>query len=142
MSAVLTLGTFDTMHPGHVRLFQVCRLIAGPEGKVFVSVNTDRFVEEFKGTAPVQNVTERRIMVQSCQYVDEIRINDQQDAKPIIEEVKPHFLVIGSDWAHKDYYAQLQITPAYLVARDIHLLYLDRATAYSSTELKERVRAQ
>lgn len=141
MSTVLTMGTFDTLHPGHVHLFEVCARMAGPDGKVVATVNTDRFVSEYKGRPPAQSETDRRRMVTALRSVSDVYLLDQHDAKPMIEMVKPDFLVIGVDWAPpKDYHAQLQVTPDWLDERGIALLFLDRLGAHSSTNLKASIR--
>lgn len=142
MAKVLTLGTFDLPHPGHMYLFEQCRAIAGG-GEVHVSVNPDWFIEKFKGRLPVQTWEERMAVLGSVKYIDRLWETPGPDAKPLIEEVDPDFLVIGSDWAPpKDYYAQLQITQSWLSTRNIALLYLDRLGDFSSTDLKARIREQ
>jgi cytidyltransferase-like protein len=138
---VLTLGTFDLPHAGHMYLFEQCRKIAGREGWVHVAVNPDEFIEEFKGRPPIQTYMERVAILSSNKNIDRIYPTPGADAKPLIEEVNPSFIVIGVDWAPpKDYYAQLQITPEYLAERGIGLLFLDRVGGHSSTNLKARIR--
>ena len=44
--AVLTLGTFDLFHEGHVNLLARCRMLAGRNGLVVVALNPDEFVEQ------------------------------------------------------------------------------------------------
>lgn len=141
MSRVLTLGTFDLPHSGHMYLFEQCRTIAGKKGEVHVSVNPDWFIEKFKGRLPVQTWEERVSILGAVKYIDHIWETPGPDAKPLIEEVNPDFLVIGVDWAPpKDYYSQLQITQEWLADRNIALLYLDRLGDLSSTNLKARIR--
>jgi cytidyltransferase-like protein len=138
---VLTMGTFDTLHPGHIYLFEQCRRIAGKSGEVAVTVNTDGFVTSYKGRPPVQDQFARKRMVESVRFVSIVEFLDHQDAKPTIELFEPDFIVIGMDWAPpKDYYGQLMITPSWLEERDIALLYLDRLGDHSSTNLKARIR--
>lgn len=141
MSKVLTLGSFDLFHLGHVYLFEQCKRIAGPDGTLVVSINSDEFIASFKSAPPVQSYAERRDMVLSCRWVDEVDITTEHDAKPIIERHLPDFLVIGSDWANRPYHEQIQVTPEWLSERGIALLYLDRWSLFSSTNLKERIRA-
>lgn len=105
-----------------------------------VGVNRSEFILEFKGKEPVQSYADRVEMIESVRYVDRILPTPGPDAKPLIESVLPDFIVIGSDWASRDYYAQLQISSEYLQDYQIALLYLDRNSGHSSTELKERVR--
>lgn len=144
MSRVLTLGTFDLPHSGHMYLFEQCRSIAGRRkhgGEVHVAVNPDAFILQFKNRLPVQTWAERVAILGAVKYIDHIWETPGQDAKPLIEEVNPDFLVIGSDWAPpKDYYEQLQITQGWLTDRNIALLYLDRLGDMSSTNLKVRIR--
>lgn len=141
MSAkVLTMGTFDLPHPGHYFLFRQCRKIAGDGGIVVVGLNPDEFITQFKGRPPIQTYAERFEILSNSRSIDEIRPTPGQDAKPLILSVQPDFIVIGSDWATKDYYAQLQLDAGFLIENDIALLYLDRMTASSSTELKARIR--
>src|SRR5690606_23381944 len=123
-------------------LFQQCRKIAGSDGVVNVAVNPDEFVEEFKGQRPIQSYAERRAILSANKYIDNLFPTPGPDAKPLIEIIKPDFIVIGSDWAPpRDYYAQLDITQEYLYQKGIGLLYLDRVGEHSSTNLKERIRA-
>lgn len=141
MNTVLTLGTFDLFHPGHVELLEQCARIAGPEGTVHVAVNPDWFVTEFKGRAPVQTFLERSRMIASCVFVDEVHTTPGPDCRPIIDELSPDFVVIGKDWASRDYYGQLGIDETFLAERACSVVYIERAGDFSSTDLKARVRA-
>lgn len=138
---VYTGGTFDMFHAGHVDLLRVCKKIAGIDGQVYVSLNTDDFVARFKGKLPVCSYDERREVLLSCRYVDYVIENlGEEDSKLAIEKVNPACILIGSDWATRNYYAQMQFTPEWLDSKGITLLYVPRQRAVSSTELKERVR--
>jgi glycerol-3-phosphate cytidylyltransferase len=139
VSTVITLGTFDLLHPGHVHLFRQCRRIAG-DGTVHAAVNPDGFVESFKGRRPVQHWIERRDMVASLRFVDHVHVTPGADVRPLLDEVQPDFIVIGKDWAGRDYYGQLGIDQAYLDELDAAVVYLERVGDLSSTELKARVR--
>lgn len=140
MSIVYTGGTFDLFHAGHVDFLRVCHKIAGDQGQVVVALNPDAFVERFKGRKPVMSYGERRAVLESCRYVTEVVENASgSDSKPTIEKVYPDFLVIGDDWAHKDYYKQMNFTPEWLDERDISLLYVPRQRDLSSTQVKSRV---
>jgi glycerol-3-phosphate cytidylyltransferase len=139
---VYTGGTFDLFHVGHVAFLHQCRTIAGDGGRVVVALNTDEFIAEFKSGPPVMTYAERVAVLESCRYVDQVVPNiGGHDSKPAISEVKPHFIVIGDDWAQRDYYAQMDFTPAWLAERDILLLYVPRYRGVSTTDIKRRLRA-
>jgi hypothetical protein len=53
--------------------------------------------------------------------------------------VKPDYVLIGSDWARKDYYKQMGFTQDWLDARGIGLIYIPYTKGISSTEIKKRI---
>jgi len=66
-------------------------------------------------------------------------VKNESAGRELIELEKPDFLVIGSDWAVKDYYAQIDVTQDYLDENDITMVYVPYTRGISSTELKRRV---
>ena len=73
-------------------------------------------------------------------YVNEVIPNTGgRDSRPAIEKIKPDFIVVGSDWAKKDYYAQMGFTQKWLDDRGITLVYVPYTEGISSTILKERL---
>ena len=133
-------GTFDLIHSGHIRFLRACRRIAGDEGQVVLALNTDEFVEAYKGKAPVMTYDERKTVLLGCKYVDDVVPNlSGADSKPTILNVEPDFIVIGDDWAKKDYYAQMQFTQDWLDEQGIQLVYVPYTQGISTTELKKRI---
>jgi glycerol-3-phosphate cytidylyltransferase len=139
MLRVLTCGTFDLFHIGHVNILRYCReLSAG--GSVTVSVNTDDFVLLFKGKAPICSLEERKAVLEACRYVDYVLVNTGgMDSKPAIELANPQMLVIGSDWLNKDYHKQLGLTADWLADRKIGLSYVPYTQGISTTDLRSRI---
>ena len=45
---VYTGGSFDLYHYGHADFLKRCKELAGHEGEVIVSLNTDEFIKEYK----------------------------------------------------------------------------------------------
>lgn len=137
---VYTGGTFDLVHSGHIRFLKACRRLAGQDGQVVVALNTDAFIEAYKGVAPVMTFDERKEVLLGCKYVDSVISNiGGADSKPSIEQVMPDYVVIGDDWARKDYYAQMQFTRSWLDALDIQLVYVPYTLGISTTDLKKRI---
>jgi glycerol-3-phosphate cytidylyltransferase len=135
---IYTGGTFDLFHAGHVDLLQQCSDLAGAGGLVTVALNTDEFVEAFKGRRPVIPYGQRQIVLEACRYVDEVIPNiGGADSKPAILAVMPDIVAVGSDWEHRDYYAQMDFDKAWLDEHAIRLVYVPRPTdGPSSTRIK------
>lgn len=141
MSIVYTGGTFDLFHSGHVNLLKRCKEIAGENGTVVVSLNLDDFVYRFKNKYPVCTYEEREAVLLASKYVDLVIPNiSGADSKPSIERINPDYIVVGSDWAEKDYYAQMQFTQSWLDERGIGLVYVPYSKEISSTEIKGRMK--
>ena len=136
MTRVYTGGTFDLFHSGHVNLLRRCKEIAC-NGEVIVSLNTDEFIEKYKGKKPVCTYEERKYVLESCRYVDSVVPNiGGSDSKISILIVNPNYIVIGSDWVYKDYYNQMNFTQDWLDEQGIGLIYLPYTKEISSTKLK------
>lgn len=133
---VYTGGTFDLPHHGHFRLLQR----AHDFGRVVVALNTDEFILQYKGKAPVMSFDERREILLACRWVDEVVPNyGGADSKIAIDIVKPDYIIIGSDWARRDYYKQMDFTQDWLDERGIGLIYVPYTAGISSTDLKTRI---
>lgn len=134
---VLTIGTFDTIHAGHIGLFMQCRRLAGPLGHVTVGINTDTFVEKYKGAAPLVPYASRAAVIGALSMVDSVVMNYAHDSQAtVIRNATTDLLVIGQDWALKDYLSQLGITQQWLDEQNIQLCYVPRTGDWSSTEIK------
>lgn len=137
---VYTGGTFDLFHDGHVNFLKQCKKIAGINGSVVVSLNTDEFIQRYKDKPPIYNYDQRKMILESCKYVDLVVENEcGENSKPSIVSVKPDFIVVGSDWAKKDYYKQMSFTQDWLDQQDITLLYIPYTEGISSTKIKEKI---
>lgn len=136
---VYTGGTFDLFHSGHVRFLSRCKDIAGNDD-VIVALNTDEFILEYKGKAPIISYEDREEVLLSCKYVDRVIPNyGGTDSKQSILAVMPDMIVIGSDWAKKDYYKQMDFTQDWLDSYGIGLAYVPYTKKISSTQIKARM---
>jgi glycerol-3-phosphate cytidylyltransferase len=137
MKLLYTGGTFDLFHSGHVNFLRQCKFLAD---KVIVSLNTDAFIEKYKNKKPIMNFEERKTLIASCKYVDEVVTNfGDEDSKLSISLAKPQIIAIGDDWAKKDYYKQMNFTQDWLDQNNILLIYLPYTKGISTTELKKRI---
>ncbi len=137
MRRLYTGGTFDLFHSGHVNFLRSCKKISDV---VIVSLNTDDFIERYKGKKPIVSYEDRKSVLLSCRFVDEVIPNEQgEDSKPTILKAKPDMIAIGDDWAKKDYYSQMNFTQDWLDENEIVLFYLPYKKGISSTIIKEKI---
>jgi len=130
MTTVLTIGTFDTPHVGHVVFLRKCEQFGD---RVIVGVNADAFVKEYKGAAPKFSEAERMSLIGLLGY--ETRLNDGPGHQ-LIATVRPDFLVVGSDWATRDYHEQIATTQEYLDEHGITLVFVPYTRGISSSRIK------
>ena len=134
-------GTFSTIHVGHIDLLKWCRSLVGEGGKVVIALNTDEFIEEYKGKPPVDTYEHRKEMLLATRYVDEVIPNyGGADSKPAILSVMPDIIAIGSDWMKRDYCKQMSFTPDWLEENRIALVYIPRYIDMSSTKVRESIK--
>lgn len=137
MGILYTGGTFDLFHFGHVHFLSQCRVLADT---VIVSLNTDAFIQQYKGASPVLSFDERKKSLLASGLVDKVIVNTGgSDSKPAILEANPDIICIGDDWAKKDYYGQMNFTQAWLDEQGIVLCYVPYLKSISTTEIKRRI---
>lgn len=123
MRKVITYGTFDLLHVGHVRLFERLR---GLGDHLTVGVSTDEF-NLGKGKRSVFSYEDRSEIVRGIRFVDEVipESSWEQKRRDIVERGVSVF-AIGSDW--KGHFDDLS---------DVcQVLYLDRTEGISTTAIK------
>ena len=134
---IYTGGTFDLYHAGHANFLDKCAQL----GRVYVSLNTDEFIEAYKGKPPVMTYAEREAVLRASRAVFGVIPNyGGKDSKVAITQVQPDIIAIGSDWARKDYYKQMGFTQDWLDKQGISLMYIPYTAGISSTEVKRRLR--
>lgn len=135
---VYTGGTFDLFHYGHVNLLRQCHEIANG-GRVTVALNTDEFSNSYKQST-VMTLAERTEVVRACRYVDEVIVNlGGADSKPAILSVMPNVIVVGDDWASKDYHRQMGFSTEWLTRYNIQVAFVPYTTSISTTQIRARL---
>ena len=95
---ILTYGTFDLLHWGHIRLLKRAK----QEGDyLIVALSTDEF-NDIKGKKAYHPFEERKMMVEAIRYVDlVIEENNWDQKRSDIIEYKADVLLMGDDWLNK-----------------------------------------
>lgn len=134
---IYTGGTFDLFHLGHLELLRKLSEL----GRVTVGLNTDEFIKTYKGSSPIMTYEEREAVLLGCRYVEAVIPNTGgADSKPAILESNANMVAIGSDWARRDYYTQMNFTQDWLDENEISLLYVPYTRGVSSTDVKRRIK--
>lgn len=124
MKKIITYGTFDLLHVGHVRLLKRARELGD---YLVVAVSSDEF-NELKGKTTYFSLEVRIEILKAIKYVDEVIVENTWEQK--IEDVKDHDIdtfVIGDDWEGKfDFLAEY-----------CNVSYLSRTEGISTTMIKK-----
>ena len=131
MKRILTYGTFDLLHYGHIRLLKRAKALGD---YLIVALSTDEF-NEIKGKKAYHNYETRKLMLEAIRYVDlvipeenwEQKIND-------VKEYKADIVVMGSDWAGSDRFNYL--------TDYCEVVYLDRTEGISTTKINDDLKLQ
>lgn len=127
MKKVLTYGTYDLFHRGHVNLLKRASELGD---YLVVALSHDSF-NALKGKKAFHSYEDRKYILESCRYVDEVIPEYCWDQK--IDDVKNHnidLFVMGDDWKGKfDYLLEY-----------CDVMYLERTKHISTTEIKDKLK--
>lgn len=124
---VMTFGTFDVFHVGHLRVIQRAAAFGD---RLVVGVSADALNVSKKGRAPVFSQDERMEIVAALKPVDAVFVEESLDLKrDYLLEHHADVLVMGDDWAGKfDEFEDI-----------CEVRYLSRTPAISTTALIEKI---
>ncbi|MDH3379973.1 MAG: adenylyltransferase/cytidyltransferase family protein [Gammaproteobacteria bacterium] len=125
---VITFGTFDVFHVGHLKLLERARERGG---SLTVGVSSDDLNYDKKGRYPVYDQAERMLLIGALRVVDGVFLEESLEQKrDYIIEHEADILVMGDDWSGKFNYLS-----------DIcEVVYLPRTPAISTTAVIEKIR--
>ena len=132
MKIGLVAGNFDVIHPGYVKLFEDAKKNAC--NYLVVSLQGDPTIERPEKCKPVQSIEERKYILESIKYVDEvIHYNTEKELLDIVNQFDYDVRVIGSDYEGKDF-----------TGKDLEeeIYYHQRVHNYSLSDLKKRITEQ
>lgn len=131
MKRVLTYGTFDLLHYGHINLLRRAKALGD---YLIVALSTDDF-NELKGKKAYHDYETRRKMLEAIRYVDLVIPEENWEQK--IDDVKKYqvdIVVMGSDWAGSSKFDYLKDY--------CEVVYLPRTEGISTTKIKEELKLQ
>lgn len=96
--AVYVAMSADLLHPGHINILKIARNYADKiKGKVVVGLLTDKAIASYK-RLPYMNYTQRKAVLESIAFIDEIIPQDTLSYEANIRTLKPAFVIHGDDW--------------------------------------------
>lgn len=129
---VFANGVFDVLHSGHIQLLKFARSLGD---HLIVGLNSDRSVKALKGPdRPVNREADRKAVLESLRYVDEVIIFDEEKPTRLIRDLNPTLVVKGGEWTAEDVRRRDGI-PEHIGVKVCPLL-----TGYSTTSLIEHLK--
>ena len=124
MKVVITYGTYDVLHLGHINLLRRAKALGD---YLIVGLSTDEF-NAVKGKKSFYSYEQRKQILEAIRYVDLVIPEENWGQK--VKDIKEHkadVFVMGSDWENK-----------FNELREVcEVIYLPRTEDISSTETKE-----
>lgn len=131
MKRILTYGTYDLLHYGHIRLLKRAKELGD---YLIVALSTDEF-NNIKGKKAYHNYETRKKMLEAIRYVDLVIPEYTWEQK--IDDVKKYYVdvtVMGDDWEGNEKFEEL---------RDYcEVVYLPRTEGISTTKIKKELGLQ
>ncbi|MBI4093433.1 adenylyltransferase/cytidyltransferase family protein [Candidatus Kaiserbacteria bacterium] len=126
----VTVGAFDLCHAGHILMFKEAKEVCD---YLIVGLHTDPSIDRPEKNKPIMSVEERRIILESIKYIDEIFEYDTEAQLYDILKNNEHDFdvrIIGADWRGKPYTGHDLPLEMYFNTRD---------HGFSTTELRRRI---
>lgn len=128
MTRVITFGTFDVLHVGHINILERARALGE---HLVVGVSSDALNLAKKGRLPVYSQEHRMRLVSSLRFVDDVFLEESlEDKRDYILRNGADVLVMGDDWAGR--FDDLKDC--------CEVVYLPRTPSISTTQIIEVVR--
>lgn len=124
---VITFGTFDLFHIGHLRILERARALGD---HLIVGVSSDQMNFDKKQRYPIGKQEHRMAIILALKCVDEVFLEESLALKgEYIEQYNADILVMGDDWKGKfdNFKSQCEV------------VYLERTPSISTTEIIERI---
>lgn len=128
MTIVITFGTYDLFHIGHHNILKRAKEYGD---KLVVGISTDALNYIKKQKYPVYSESERKIILSSIKYVDDVFFEESLEQKrEYVIKYKADILIMGDDWKGK--FDELN---------DIcKVIYLPRTENISTTKIKSDIK--
>lgn len=125
MKRIITYGTFDLLHYGHINLLKHAKALGD---YLVVGLSTDEFNQREKNKHCYFSYEQRKALLESIRYVDlVIPETNWEQKKSDVHEYHIDTFVIGDDWSGKF---------DFLKEEGVEVVYLPRTPEISTTQIK------
>lgn len=129
MKRVITYGTYDLLHYGHINLLRRAKQMGD---YLIVALSTDEFNRNMKHKKCYFSYDERKALLESIRYVDLVIPEESWEQKAAdVREYRVDLFVIGDDWEGKF---------DFLRDEGCEVVYLPRTPEISTTQIKENLK--
>ncbi|AEN65369.1 cytidyltransferase-related domain protein [Enterobacter soli] len=130
MKRVITFGTYDVFHIGHINILERAAQLGE---YLIVGISSDNLSYKKKQRYPLYSQDDRIKIISSMRCVDEVFIEESlEDKARYIQEKNADLLVMGNDWEGRFDW----------VKPWCDVVYLPRTPSISTTEIIEIARAR
>lgn len=96
---IFTNGCFDILHKGHIDYLKKSKELGD---KLIVGINSDDSVKRLKGEKrPVNNQNDRKELIESLKFVDEVIIFNEDTPYNLIKKLRPDIITKGGDYKNE-----------------------------------------
>ena len=129
MVKVITFGTFDLLHIGHIRILERASEYGDT---LIVGISSDTLNFKKKGKYPIYTLEERMKIISSLKYVTDVFVEESLELKrEYINKYGADVVIMGDDWSGKfDYLSDI-----------CKVVYLPRTPSISTTEIVEKIKS-
>lgn len=131
-----TSGVFDMFHIGHLNILRRAKEHCD---RLIVGVTTDTLCFQRKNKFPIVSQNERKAIVGSICYVDEVVDQIDMDKLAMIKRLHADVVFVGSDWQNTPSWLQYEQEFATV---GCSVIYLDHTDGISSSILREKLQRQ
>ena len=126
MKRVITYGSFDLLHYGHINLLKRAKELGD---YLIVCLSTDEFNEQRKHKQAYFSYEKRKMLLEAVRYVDLVIPEENWEQKVSdIHEYHVDVFAMGDDWKGKFDYLQQE---------GVEVVYLPRTPEISTTQIKQ-----
>lgn len=136
MKRIITFGTFDLFHIGHLKILERAREMGD---YLIVGVSSDELNWNKKKKYPIFSCSERQKILSSLKCVDEVFVEEVIDKEEYCKKYQADIFVIGDDWKGKPCGKEGKTFDEQLEGI-CQVYYLPRTPSISTTEIIEKIR--